>query len=63
MPKFPNKMKERETVLRALDKDYCKMLAMKWVYERDVHILSTAHDSSIVNTKKDKHTNEFLQKP
>ena len=60
MPKFP-KIKKGERSVRVLDEDYCKLIAMKWCDRRDVHMLSSIHDDSMVITqRKDKKTGEFI---
>ncbi len=60
LPKFP-KIKKGERVVRVLDGDYSKFLAIKWCDKRDVHIFTSNHDDSLVTTIKDKKT-EFIQK-
>lgn len=39
-------------------------MAIKWCVKRDVYVLTSNHDDSLVTTKKkDKKTGEFIQKP
>ena len=59
MPKLERRLNQGEVE----NKCDGNMLALKWKDKREVHMLSTIHDSSMIKTRKRKRNGMFVYKP